>query len=411
MGMKLSVKINLNPSPEQHTLLKETMKLFNHTCNTVSQVAHLNQTFGKWPLQKLVYYKLRTETNIPAQLMIRVIAVVCSSYKADKKKMHWFKETSAIPYDSRLRSFHGSESVSLRLWNNRIKVPIILGKYQTKKLNGIKLSETGESDLFYDRVNNRFYLVITIDEPESPTQKTNKVLGLDLGIKNIAADSDGTIYTGDAVERTRKRYAAHRSGLQSRGSKSSRRHLKRLSGKEHRYCKDINHCLSKLIVQKAKGTGRSLALEDLKGIRERLGRKPVKRNPVLGDSTMKVEEKPRKHVRKSVRTLINKWTFYQLRYFLAYKAKIAGVRVYVVPAAYSSQTCSACGHVSKSSRISRNDFRCISCGHAEPADTNAAKVISQRALVNEPIASDVGQTRKRKPYRVRCKPTTLVVGN
>ena len=410
--MKLSIRINLNPSPEQHTLLKETMKLFNHTCNTVSQVAHLNQTFNKWSLQKLVYHKLRTETSIPAQLMIRVIAVVCSSYKADKKKMHWFKETSAIPYDSRLRSFHGTEFVSLRLWNSRIKVPIILGKYQSQRLNGIKLSETGESDLIYDRVNNRFYMVITIDEPENPVKNSPKVLGLDLGIKNLAADSDGTIYTGATVERTRKRYAVLRSGLQSRGSKSSRRHLKRLSGKEHRYCKDINHCLSKLIVQKAKGTGRSLALEDLKGIRERLGRKPVKQvSPVLGDSTTKVEEKPQKHVRKSVRTLINKWAFYQLRYFLAYKAKIAGVRVYVVPAAYSSQTCSACGHVSKSNRISRDDFHCISCGHAEPADTNAAKVISQRALVNEPIASGVGQTRKRKPYRVRCKPTTLVVGN
>ena len=133
--------------------------------------------------------------------------------------------------------------------------------------------------------------------------------------------------------------------------------------------------------------------------------------PVLGDSTPKGEEKPRKHVRKSVRALINSWAFSQLRLFIAYKAKIAGVRVYVVPAYYSSQTCNVCGHVSKSNRISRNDFRCESCGHAEHADTNAAKVISQRAPVNEPIASDVGQTRKRKPYEVRCKPTTLVVGS
>jgi len=410
--MKLSVKINLNPSTEQHALLLETMRLFNQTCNTISQTALLNQTFGKWPLQKLVYHQIRKETNIPAQLVIRAIAVVCSSYKADKKKMHWFKPTSAIPYDSRLRTFQGSDSVSLRLWNNRIRVPIVLGQYQARKLNGIKLSETGESDLIYDRINDRFYLVITIDESESRVKHSNKVLGLDLGIKNIAADSDGVLYTGATVELTRNSYAALRSSLQSRGSKSSRRHLKRLSGKEHRYCKDVNHCLSKLIVQKAKGTGRSLALEELKGIRERLGRKPVKQDPpVSGDSTTKVEEKPRKHVRKSVRTLINKWSFFQLRYFLAYKAKIAGIRIYVVPAAYSSQTCSACGHMSKSSRISRDDFRCISCGHAEPADINAAKVISQRAPVNEPIASDVWPARKREPHRARCKPTTLVVGS
>jgi transposase len=96
---------------------------------------------------------------------------------------------------------------------------------------------------------------------------------------------------------------------------------------------------------------------------------------------------------------------------LAYKAKIAGVEVYVVPAAYSSQTCSVCGHVSKSSRVSRDDFRCIRCGHKESADTNAAKVISQRASVNRPIASDIRQARKREPYGARCKPTTLVVGS
>jgi IS605 OrfB family transposase len=343
--------------------------------------------------------------------MVRAIAVVAISYKVEKekKRIHWFKPTSAIPFDSRLRSFHGSDSVSLRLWNQRIRVPIILGQYQQQKMNGIKLSDTGESDLIYDRVNDRFYLVLTIDEPESPATHSSKVLGLDLGIKNIAADSDGTIYTGATVECTRKRYSNLRSGLQSRGSKSSRRHLKRLSGKERRYSRDVNHCLSKLIVQKAKGTGRSLALEELKGIRDRLGRKPIKA-PVLGDPTTAVE-KPRKHVRKSVRTLINTWSFFQLRFFLAYKAKIAGVEVYVVPSAYSSQTCSVCGCVSKSSRISRDDFHCISCGHSEPADTNAAKVISQRAPVNEPIASSMGRTRKRMPHGVRCKPTTLVVGS
>lgn len=410
--MKLSIKINLNPSPEQHSLLLETMKLFNQTCNSISQTAFHNQTFGKWPIQKLIYHDLKKSTGIPAQLLIRAIALVCGSYKAEKNKMHWFKKTSAIPFDSRIRTFHKSDSVSLRLWNQRVTIPITLGQYQAQKLNGIKLSETGESDLIYDKLQDRFYLILVINQPETPTIQSNSVLGLDLGIKILAADSDGALYTGAQVERTRKRYAKLRAGLQSRGTKSSKRHLKKLSGKEHRYCKDVNHCLSKKIVQKAKGTGRSLALEELKGIRERLGRKPLKKvSPVLGDPTPKGEEKPRKHVRKSVRTLINSWSFSQLRLFIAYKAKIAGVRVYVVPAYYSSQTCSVCGHVSKSNRISRDDFRCESCGHAEHADTNAAKVISQRAPVNEPIASGVGQTRKRKPYGVRCKPTTLVVGS
>jgi len=237
--------------------------------------------------------------------------------------MHWFKKTSAIPFDDRIRTFCGQDSVKFRLWNQRIKVPMTLGQYQLQKLNGVKLSDTGESDLIYDRPTNRFYLVVTIDNIEHPIQSTKKVLGLDLGIKNIATDSTGTVWSGSEVQQTRKRYAILRAGLQSRGSKSSRRHLKRLSGKEHRFTKDVNHCISRSVVQKAKGTRSALALEELKGIRN----------------------------------------------------------------------------------------RCIRCGHAEPADINASKVISQRAPVNGPIASDARLTRKRMSCRARCKPTTLVVGS
>lgn len=396
--MKLSIKIKLNPTTQQHSLLKKTMELFNNACNLTSQTAFHTRTFAKWPLQKLVYHQLRKSINIPAQLMIRAIAVVGSSYKVEKERMHWFKKTSAIPFDSRLRTFCGQDFVKLRLWNQRIKVSMTLGKYQLQKLNDIKLFETGESDLIYDRRTDRFYIVVTIDNPEHVIYKSKKVLGLDLGIKNIVADSTGTVWTGSKVQQTRKRYATLRIGLQSRGSKSSRRHLKKLSGKEQRFCRDVNHCISKLVVQKAKGTRSALALEEFKGIRNRLGLK----NP-SGSG---------KRVRKSVRTLINKWSFFQLRFFIAYKAKIAGVPVFIVPAYHSSQTCSVCGHVSKKNRTNRDDFRCVKCVHAECADLNASKVIAQRAPVNGPIASDCEtDALSVSPTRARCKPTALVVGN
>ena len=303
--MKLSVKINLNPSLEQHILLLETMRLFNKTCNTISQTAFHNQTFGKWSIQKLIYHDLRKTTSIPAQLLIRAIAVVCGSYKAEKKRMHWFKETSSIPYDTRLRTFHKSESVSLRLWNQRITVPIILGQYQAHRLNGVKLSETGESDLIYDRIQNRFYLVITFDQPETPTIQTSKVLGLDLGIKFLVADSDGALfYTGAQVEQTRKRYAELRTILQSRHSKSSYRHLKKLSGKEHRYCKDVNHCLSKKSYRKPKAQVVRWPLKNSRAYAERLGRRPERKRVIRPWALQRLQrvEKPRKHVRKSVRT-------------------------------------------------------------------------------------------------------------
>lgn len=120
---------------------------------------------------------------------------------------------------------------------------------------------------------------------------------------------------------------------------------------------DVNHYISKAIVQTAKDTRRGIALEDLQGIRERAG----------------------KTVGKRRRRVLHSWAFFQLRAFIAYKAALAGVPVVYVDTAYTSQTCSRCGHCEHANRRSQSQFLCKSCGFSAHADLNAAANIRSRA--------------------------------
>ena len=134
----------------------------------------------------------------------------------------------------------------------------------------------------------------------------NGFLGIDLGIANIAVDSDGSVYQGKTVKNVRYRHRQLRQKLQAKGTKSTRRRLRKLSGKERKFATWTNHNISKSIVAKAKDTGRGIAMEELGGIRDRVT------------------------ARKPQRATLHSWSFAQLRTFIEYKAKLNGVAVVAV---------------------------------------------------------------------------------
>src|SRR5690606_15808845 len=98
------------------------------------------------------------------------------------------------------------------------------------------------------------YATVTVEEP--PQREPTEFLGVDLGVVNIATDSDGTIYSGAQVNGLRRRHRRLRKRLQANGSKSAKRLLKKRRRKEHRFATDVNHTISKRIVAVAEGTGR-----------------------------------------------------------------------------------------------------------------------------------------------------------
>jgi transposase len=162
-------------------------------------------------------------------------------------------------------SFKGFEKVSLSTLEGRVVVPLLAGGYA--KLDQRRIH--GQADLLI--IKGEFYLCLVVEQPEEPPLTPEGYLGVDLGIVKLATSSDGVSYSGDEVESVRVRYAGLKGELQRVGTESAKRHLRRLSGRERRFKRQVNHKISKELVVVAKGTKRAIALEDLRGIRSRHG--------------------------------------------------------------------------------------------------------------------------------------------
>ncbi|MGE5755108.1 MAG: RNA-guided endonuclease InsQ/TnpB family protein [Planctomycetaceae bacterium] len=256
----------------------------------------------------------------------------------------------AVTYDQRILSFKGLDRVSLWTLRGRMILPLIYGEYQGERFDRLK----GQVDLVYRE--GEFYLYATIDLPEDTPIEVKDFLGVDLGIVDIATDSEGTIYSGEPTERVRRRHHGNRKRFQRRRTKGAKKRLKALAGKEARFRRHENHRISKAIVATAKGTARGIAIEDLKGIRER--------------TTVRAKQRARH----------TGWAFYQLRSFVEYKAKLAGIPVVTVDPRNSSRTCSACGHCAQENRKTRDRFECQHCNYSTNADFNAARNLRVRGL-------------------------------
>ncbi len=342
---------------------------FNHVCQFGFQEKKFNPIF----LHNSTYSNCRTLFGLPSQLTCSSRNKASEVLKRSLKSKNKFEKCpnskrQSIRYDARSYSvFLSTNEVSLSTTSGRQTFPIVVSKYHEEYITNWK---RGSADLII-RKNNEVYLNVTFMKDISDQVQNGNFIGLDRGIKNIAVTSDNKFYTGKHVLRVSGKYKSLRSRLQAVGTKSAKRHLRKLSGKERRFKADTNHCISKNIIQKMQ-PGDTLVLEDLKGIRAQ-------------------------RLRKTVRTLIAGWSFYQLEMFLQYKADAKGISIVKEKAHYTSQKCSCCGYTARNNRKTQGRFECKSCGYCINADLNAGRNIrnlgllsymeSNRAVVNQPIVS------------------------
>ena len=115
--------------------------------------------------------------------------------------------------------------------------------------------------------NGEYFLDVQLTGEAPEPLKPKGTLGVDLGRRRVAVDSDGTIHEATEVNRVRSHYPKVRRSAQAKGTRKSKRLLKRLSGREKRHQRAINHVISRRIVDTAKQTRRAIVLEDLEGIR------------------------------------------------------------------------------------------------------------------------------------------------
>jgi len=366
MDMKLTLQLKLLPTPEQHTALLETMHAFNAAASHAARVGFDAGVFAQASIHVRCYRALRDRFGLSSQMAVRAIGKAVECFKRDRTTCPLFSPEGAMTYDERLMGWKGPAHVSLLTLHGRELVAMIYGEYQAGYMERL----SGQVDVVYR--DGKWYLYATIELPDTAPLEPTDFLGVDLGVVNLAATSDGTTHSGASVEACRTRYAkrrqrlqraAHVSQMDGKRPKNIRRALKRTARCEAGFRRDTNHCISKSLVAAAKDTGSGIALEELTYIRDRA------------------------RFRQPQRARMTGWAFAQLRFFVEYKAQRDGVPVVLVDPKHTSQQCSVCGHIAKGNRPTQARFSCKKCGYTTPADFNAAENIRHRARVKWPLVA------------------------
>ena len=372
-----TVVCKLAPTPEQRAEIEATLVAFAAACDFAAETAREIGSTNKVRVQQAGYREIRVRFGLSANLAIRAIARACAALKVPARMHSRFAPTS-IDYDARIFSFRAWDwTFSLTLLDSRQRIKSRLGDRQRRLLTG----QHPTSATLVKRRDGALFLHVQIAETVPDPVDTTGVVGVDLGVVNLAATDDGETFSGGSVDVVRRRYARRRRELQPQKTKSARKRLRAIRMRESSFRRNQNHVISKRLVQKANGTAAAIALEDLAGIGQRTT------------------------ARKANRSRLKGWAFYQLRQFVEYKALSAGVPVLFVDPRNTSRQCSGCGHTERANRRSRDAFVCQACSLSLPADLNAACNIRNRALV---MARKVGSVDAGMEARSRTLTSPLL---
>jgi len=349
---------------------ERTVAAWTDACNTISGVAFGYDCLSNAiRLHKLTYQDVRHKFNLSAQVAASAIRHVASKYasaRTDKRipqrQIHFRKQAVALQGGPRGRDFSFTRAgLSVTTIDGRLKSIAYHGPPQLTAY--LADWQMGDARLFVRK--GKVFLSISFKQTQPEIERPNDaVVGVDRGINNLAVITDGkrTRFFGGGHTRTvRTRYVKTRASLQAkkaqRNTRSVRRALQRLSGRQARFMRNENHSISKGIVTFASLTGNpTIAIEALDGIRANRQRKPQ-------------------------RTELNRWAFYQLEQFITYKAANLGFAVIEVEARNTSKGCSRCGYTDATNR-NRHDFTCKACGYRTHADRNAALNIRLRGILS-----------------------------
>ncbi|WP_211294120.1 RNA-guided endonuclease InsQ/TnpB family protein [Lentzea kentuckyensis] len=381
--MKTVVQVKLLPTPQQELALAATLYACNQAAGFVSRMAFERNVMSRNELQKLCYREIKDRFGLSAQPAVRVVKKVVNAYAAlyaniragnlgSEKSRRWtkavskpigFGEHAAQPFDDRCLSWQ-LDARTVSIWTTAGRLKHIPFTGSSSQLETLREHRQGESDLMFR--DGRWFLVATCEIPEKPQFEPADWIGVDRGIANLATTSDLDNFQGRRLQRYRRWHARKRAELQARRTKSATRRLKKRARREARHATHVNHRIAKDIVAVAERTGRGIALEELRGIRDRV------------------------RLHRHQRATQSSWPFHQLERHITYKARRAGVPVLLVDAHYTSQMCPRCKHTAGSNRPTRDRFCCRRCGLAGPADIVAAVNIRDRArrawvLVNVPL--------------------------
>ena len=351
----------LEVTDEQRDLLEETITEWKCGCQLATDLAW-GKCNAKSDVQPLAYDDVREHTDLGSQHAILATHQAAQAITGCLERRSKGKTTSkptftapTVKYDTRTMTLFDDDTVSLSTTESRVRCPLALPDaddgYQRQYLDSDDWSVT-ESTL--TARDGDYFLHIGFrrgkNETEQNTAEDGTVLGVDLGIENLAVTSTAYFFSGRELTHDLREFEKVRAGLQQPGTRSAHQTLEQTSGRELRYVRDVLHRASNAIVNEAlRYECDVIAFEDLTNIRDRTGA-----------------------------SWGHKWAFRTLYEQVEYKAESEGISVKQVGSAYTSKRCAECGFTADENRPTRADFCCQKCESAANADYNAAKNIGMR---------------------------------
>ena len=349
----------------KYSELDATLIRYNQICQDIIDYGWLNKTYNKNDLHYGTYNNIRKNYPNFSSAMVQTARdyageILKRTMKTKRKLNKPIKKIySGIRYDRRcLNVMFDKNTISINTTFGRIILPFKLAKYYDKykdwKYSNAQLVR---------RKDKNYYLNIQMQQNIPEKIKDYKILGIDSGIKNICVCSNNIFFNSKHLKNIKGKYKKMKKDLQHKGTKSAKKLLKKISGKENRFVRDVNHCISKKIVNTEYNI---FAIEDIKNIREK------------------------KRYNKRLNYMIGNWSYKQFQIFLDYKSKRIGKSIIKINPNYTSQQCSKCGYIHKTNRTG-NIFKCKECNYELNADLNASKNIARigrtdylQGVVNHP---------------------------
>ena len=351
MQMTVTAKIQLVVSAENCELLDSTANAYRNACNFVSEYIFRTHNLKQFSLNKELYYEIREKFGLGSQMTQSVLKTVISRYKTIRTNQHeWIQPKFKVPQFDLVwnRDYSLSQNYfSVNTLNGRLKLP-----YYAKGMEKYFDKETyrfGTATLVFRHKRYFLHIPVTFEVNECCDSDICNVVGIDRGINFVVATYDSKhqsgFVSGKVIKQKRGHYKNLRKQLQQVGTPSSRRRLKAIGQRENRWMQDVNHCVSKALVE-SNPKHTLFVLEDLSGVRS---------------ATEKIRVKDR--------NVSVSWSFYDLEQKLIYKAMQHQDKVIKVNPAYTSQCCPVCGHTEKANRNKKiHLFCCQNCGYKSNDD-------------------------------------------
>jgi IS605 OrfB family transposase len=361
------LKVPVYPDDQTKLELERTFHEYSKAAQTAFNYAYTNGTSNRIKIHHAIYKLFRQQSPLNSQLVInaknKAVDVIKSLKSKGKKRRVNFSSRIPIRYDYRSSTiFQDKERVTLATTKKRIMLEYNLPNYYQKYAGW----EFRSFELLKRR--DRYFLHFVVrNHVKMRGVHSGEFIGIDRGIKHIAVTSQNKFYNGLRLREVKTRYFRLKRGLQKKGTPSAKRRLKRLAGRERRFQRDQNHCITKTVIRNMKSNS-TVILEDLSEIRK----------------TARYRKKSRQSRE------LNSWGFYQFQIFLEYKAKEKNIEIVYVDPAYTSQRCNKCGNISPKNR-NGPDFLCKNCGFNLNSDLNAARNVEVKYFDDTYILNKLAQ--------------------